>query len=83
MYARPMQVKIKVHFDFWKFIAVTYDIFFFIKLSYRRCLNGSRLFPLLKQLLVTETTISPPIVVRECIFKNQNLCFASRLRITA
>ena len=31
-----------------------------------------------KQLLKTEMTWSQPIIVRECIFKNQNLFFASR-----
>ena len=35
-------------------------------------------FPLFKQFLGTEMTCSQIIVVRECIFKNQNLCFASR-----
>ena len=35
-------------------------------------------FPLFKQFLQTEMTWSQPIIVRECIFKNQNLCFASR-----
>ena len=47
-------------------------------LFYRRCLNGSGLFPLLKHFLETELTKSPPIIVRECILKNQNLCFDAR-----
>ena len=34
--------------------------------------------PLFRQFLETEMTWSQPIIVRECIFKNQNLCFASR-----
>ena len=42
-------------------------------LSKRQCV-----FPLFKQLLGTERTWSQTIIVRECIFKNQNLCFASR-----
>ena len=35
-------------------------------------------FPLFKQFLETEMTRGQPIIVRESIFKNQNLCFASR-----
>ena len=35
-------------------------------------------FPLFKQFIKTEITWDQPIIVRECIFKNQNLCFASR-----
>ena len=35
-------------------------------------------FPLFKQFLETDMTWGQPIIVRECIFKNQNLCFASR-----
>ena len=35
-------------------------------------------FPLFKQFIETEMTWGQPIIVRECIFKNQNLCFASR-----
>ena len=33
---------------------------------------------LFKQFLETEMTWSQPIIIRECISKNQNLCFASR-----
>ena len=40
-------------------------------------------FPLFKQFLETEITWSQPIIVRECISKNQNLCFASRLKVKA
>ena len=47
-------------------------------LCYVRWLNGSGLFPLFQQFLEAEMTRSPPIIVRECILKNQNLCFASR-----
>ena len=42
-------------------------------LSKRQCV-----FPLLKQFLKTKMTWSQPIFVKDCIFKNQNLCFASR-----
>ena len=38
-------------------------------LSKRQCF-----FPLFKQFLETEMAWSQPIIVRECIFKNQNLC---------
>ena len=42
------------------------------------CLNGRVFFPLFKQFLENEMTWDQPIIVRECIFKNQNLCFASK-----
>ena len=35
-------------------------------------------FPLYKQFSETEMTWSQTIIVKECISKNQNLCFASR-----
>ena len=44
-------------------------------LCYRRLLNGSGLFPLFKQLLETEMTKSPPIIVREYIFQASKLTF--------
>ena len=44
----------------------------------RRSLNGSVLFHLFKQFLEAEMTKSPPISVRECIFKNSNLGFEPR-----
>ena len=47
-------------------------------LSIRYCV-----FPLFKQFLATEMTCSQTVIVRESIFKNQNLCFASRLRLKA
>ena len=72
MYARPIPVQTKVHFKNLQFLAWGF------KLCFRRCLNGSGFFPLFKQFLETEKTWSQPIIVRECIFKNQNLCFASR-----
>ena len=49
-----------------------------LTLSKRQCC-----FPLIKQFLETEITWGQPIIVRECIFKNQNLCFARRLRVKA
>ena len=49
-----------------------------LTLSKRQCC-----FLLIKQFLETEITWGQPIIVRECIFKNQNLCFASRLRVKA
>ena len=42
-------------------------------LSKRQCV-----FFLFKQFLGTEMTWSQTIIVRDCTFKNQNLCFASR-----
>ena len=36
------------------------------------------LFPLFKQFLEIEMTTRLPIIVIECTFKNQNLCFESR-----
>ena len=39
----------------------------------RKCL-----FPLYKRFSETEMTSSQTIIVKECISKNQNLCFASR-----
>ena len=47
-------------------------------LSKRQCF-----FPLFKQFLETIMTMSQPISVRKCNFKNQNLCFASRYRVKA
>ena len=60
-----------------QFLAVTYDMFFFIvvlsALSKLQCV-----FPLFMQILGTEMTWSQTIIVRECIFNNQNLLFTSR-----
>ena len=39
--------------------------------------KDSCLFSLFKQFLETEMSKSPPIIVGECIFKNQDLCFVS------
>ena len=44
-----------------------------LTLSKRQCF-----FLSFEQFLETEMTLSQPIIIRECIFKNQNLCFASR-----
>ena len=77
MYARPIPVQTKVHFKHLQFLAVTYDMevlnLCFLTLFKRKCF-----FPLFKQFLETEMTWSQLIIVRECISKNQNLCFASR-----
>ena len=75
MYARPIPIQTKVHFKKLQFFAVRYDMgvlscaFDIVKMAV--------FFPLFKQFLETEMTWSQPIIVRECIFKNQNLCFAS------
>ena len=55
MYAMPIQVHTKVHFYILQFLVVTYDMFF-LRLCYRRCLNGIGLFSLFKQFLETEIT---------------------------
>ena len=76
MYARPIPVQTKVHFKNLPFLAVSYDMGVLSE-SFLRCLNGS-LFPLFNLFLKTEKIWSQPVIVRECIFKNQNLCFAPR-----
>ena len=78
MYARPLQVQIKVYLKKrLQFNVVVYDMGFFrvalSTLSRRQCL-----FPSFKQFLETELTWSQAIILRKCIFKNQNLCFVSR-----
>ena len=55
MYAMQIQVHTKVHFYILQFLVVTYDMFF-LRLCYRRCLNGIGLFSLFKQFLETEIT---------------------------
>ena len=75
MHARPIPGQTKVHFKNLLFLAVTYDmgvLSVLSTLSKRQCV-----YPLFKQFLGTEMTSSQTIIVRECIFKNQNLCFAS------
>ena len=76
MYARPIPVQTKVHFKNLQFLAVTYAMGVLVVLSTfskRQCF-----FSLLKQFLETEMTWSQPIIIKLFIFKNQNLCFASR-----
>ena len=77
MYARPIPVQTKVHFKNLQFFAVAYDMrvlsFAFDVFKMAECF-----LPLFKQLQETEMTWSQPIIVRECLFKNQNVCFASR-----
>ena len=81
MYARPIPVQTKVYFKKMQFLAVTYDI---VVLSCAfDVVKTVVCFPLSKQFLGTEMTCSQTIIVRECIFKNQNLCFASRKRVKA
>ena len=74
MYARSPPVQTKVHFKKLQFLAVAYDMGFLScvsTLSKRHCF-----FPLFKQFRKTEMTWSQPIIVRECIVKNRNLCFS-------
>ena len=76
MYAMPIPVQTKVHFKNLQFFAVTYAMGF---LSFAfDVVKTEVFFPLLKQFLETEMTWTQPILVREYIFNNQNLCFASR-----
>ena len=76
MYARLIPVQTKVHFKTLQFQAVTYAM------GVLSCafdvVKTAVCFPLFKQFLGTEMTCSQAIIVRECIFKNKNLCFASR-----
>ena len=71
MYAWPIQIQTKVHFKKLQFLSVTYDMGGF-KLCFGRYSNGSVFFLLFKQFLGTEMTWSQTIIVRECIYKNQN-----------
>ena len=74
MYARPKPIQTKVHFKNLQFLAVTYNMgvlsfaFNIVKMAVFFCL--------FKQFLETGMTWRQPII-RECIFKNQKLCFAS------
>ena len=76
MYARPIPVQTKVHFKNLQFLAVTYDME--VLICAFDVIQTEVFFPLFKQFLDTEMTWSQPIIVREGISKNQNLCFASR-----
>ena len=73
MYARPIPVQTKVHFKNLQGLAVTYDMGFSFDVVKRGVF-----FPLFKLFLGSEMTCSQTIIVRECIFKNKNLCPASR-----
>ena len=57
------QYKYRQKCIYLQFLVVTYGKGF--ELCYRRCLNGSGLFPLFKQFLDTKMTKSPPIIVKE------------------
>ena len=76
MYARSIPVHTKVPFKNLQFLAVTYDME--VLICALDVIKTDVFFPLFKQFLETEMTMSQPIIVRECISKNQNLCFASR-----
>ena len=76
MYVRPIPVQTKVHFKNLKFLAVTYDMG--VLSSAFDVVKTVVCFPLFKQFVGAEMTCSRTSIVRECIFKNQNLCFASR-----
>ena len=77
MYARSIQVQAKVHLKILQFLVLMYDKGF--TLCFRSCPNGNGLFSPFKQFLESEMSKSPPIIVRECIFKNQNLFFCVML----
>ena len=63
-----------MHFKTLQFVVVTYDMGF---LSFAfDVVETVVFFPLFKQFLETEMTWSQPIIVRACVFKNQNLCYA-------
>ena len=76
MYARPIPVQTKVHFKNVKFLAVTYNMEVLIYAF--DVIYTEVFFPLYKQFSETEMTWSQTIIVKDCISKNQNLCFASR-----
>ena len=72
-FSRPIQVQTKVHFKILQFLVVTYDyvvlrcaIDVVITVAYG-------LYSLLRHFPETKMSKSPAIIVRECIFKNQNL----------
>ena len=76
MYARPLPVQTMVHFKTLQFLAVAYDMG--VLICAFDVVSTSVFFTLFKQFLETEMTWRLPIIVRESISKNQNLCFASR-----
>ena len=71
MYARPEEVQTKVQYTILQFPVVTYDKGF-LRCAIHVVRMVVVLFSLFKQYLETESSKSPPIFVRECIFKNQN-----------
>ena len=77
MYARPKSVQTKVHFKNLQFLAVTYDMGDF-SCAFEVVQTAVCFFPFYKQFIKIEMIKRQPIIVRECIFKNQNLCFAPR-----
>ena len=77
MYARPIPVQTKVHFENLHILAVTYDMEVLF-CAFDVIQTEVFFFPLFKQFLETEMTYRQPIIERKCISKNQNLCFASR-----
>ena len=76
MYARPIPILTKVHFKYLQFLAVTYDME--VLICAFDVIYTEVFFPLFKQFIENAMTWSQPIIVRECISKNQNLCFAPR-----
>ena len=74
--ASTLRVQSKEHDENLRFLDPVYDMVFF-KFCFRRCLKGS-VFLLFNQFLEIVMTWSQPIIVRECIFKSHNLCFALR-----
>ena len=76
MYARSLPIQAKVHLRNLQFLAVAYDM------ELLSCafdvVSMAVFYHFFKQFLETEMTCSQPIIVRKCIFKNQNLCFTSR-----
>ena len=79
MNARPIPVQTKVHFKNLQFLAVSYDMgILSCTCDVVKTVLCFPLLTLLKQFLGTEMTCSQTIIVSESIFKNQNLCSASR-----
>ena len=61
MYARSISIQTKVHFKKMQFLAVTYDMVFYVVLS--TLSKWQSIFPLFKQILETGMTWSQPIIV--------------------
>ena len=77
MYARPIPIQTKVQFKNLQFLAVTYDTGVLV-CAFDVVKTVACFYSFFKQFLGTEMTCSQIIIVKERIFKNQNLCFASR-----